>query len=387
MIQRSCFILLLIVILAFTGCMQEPKSAKLEESDTSSIADNARIDVEIESVAEEPEPVEVPVFVTDNLANLKKQTSVETSYITDRLTCSNHFYIDEDGFLWGTGKDDWGQLGIGVPEDIGDSMVEYKEPVMIAENVIHVDVSDNEYFTIFLTADHKLYGMGVNRMGVLLEEEISSHDAPWRGIVISPKLLMEDVAYASAGMESISVLTTDGKVYWWGQFQATTGTNQYGSMQSYTPQLMVEDAVYTVCGNFTAGAVDKQGKLWLWGCNVWGQCGIDGPDYVTEAVKACDDVEMVWIGYFSSRQNVFDTVEWDGRNALGWTTDYSYNTFVRKTDGKMYACGEGILGNKKSVDHYGDVTKKDAEESGMDTSKYDQSYNVEFVLIEVEEYK
>lgn len=53
-----------------------------------------------------------------------------------------------------SGSNRYGQLGQGTQDyDAHEDMVK------IAENVVHVDYSLSG-FTIFLTEDHKLYGMG-----------------------------------------------------------------------------------------------------------------------------------------------------------------------------------------------------------------------------------
>lgn len=75
----------------------------------------------------------------------------------------NHYWIDENGILWGEGTSEYGKLGI-LKEDL--SVVD--EPVKIAENVIHVDFS-GEYFAIYLTADNELYGLGASPAGILTQ--------------------------------------------------------------------------------------------------------------------------------------------------------------------------------------------------------------------------
>ncbi|RHB47410.1 hypothetical protein DW886_02200 [Enterocloster aldenensis] len=36
----------------------------------------------------------------------------------------------------------------------------YSDPAKIAENVIYVDASDNGYFTVYITDNHKMFGLG-----------------------------------------------------------------------------------------------------------------------------------------------------------------------------------------------------------------------------------
>ena len=141
------------------------------------------------------------------------------------------------------------QLGIEKEEDRNNLDSYYKTPVKIAENVIHIDASDNRYFTVYLTEDHKLYGLGANTEGVLLQplqefEELNYH----KNITGIPVLLMENVQFVSAGRKSLTVLTDDGNVFWWGKFQSTTASQEISCMSSTSPELMVSQAIYTACG-------------------------------------------------------------------------------------------------------------------------------------------
>ena len=167
-------------------------------------------------------------------------------------------------------------------------MENVRNAVKIAENVIHVDMSTNSEFVIYLTDDGNLYGLGANLGGVLrMPVEDGYRLNPWESLALKPQLLMTDVAFASAGRRSISVLTKDGNVWWWGEMCATTGTTGPGYLYSKEPKLMLENARYTVCGHDTAAAIDQDNNLWLWGCNVWGQCGLNGNDYI---------VMWIWFG-------------------------------------------------------------------------------------------
>ena len=72
-------------------------------------------------------------------------------YITDRATAWNHYYIDADGVLWGSGYNQNGQLGNGSYEtdlDLGKM-----DAVRIADHVVSVDRSDGRSYRIYRFLD------------------------------------------------------------------------------------------------------------------------------------------------------------------------------------------------------------------------------------------
>lgn len=370
---------LLIVAALLLGISVSVKEVMVTPSDV--ISENAGISIEIENEKLEP----VKTYYTNDLEALNDQKDIQSSYITEKYCFSNLYYIDDAGTLWGTGRNDNWQLGIKNEKDVNSWDNNYTDPVKIAENVIHVDTSSNGYFVIWLTKDRKLYGMGANAGGALLLDSytLGTHSSAGK-LTEEPTLLMENITFASAGRESISVVNSKNEVWWWGTFAAWTGSGGPGQMQSLAPKLMLKNAKYTVCGNHSAAAIDENNQLWTWGCNVWGQCGIDTAetgDYLKEARIVCDNVEMVWSELLSTRQNSFEqefireNENWNLMNQM----DIAYTTFIRKTDGNYYACGIDIGINAKSVDYFGGLYIEDSE----DASNYLRSYSYEFLPIEV----
>ena len=60
----------------------------------------------------------------------------------------------------GTGRNSYWQQGIENENDRGNLDTIYSDPAKIAENVIYVDASDNGYFTVYITDNHKMFGLG-----------------------------------------------------------------------------------------------------------------------------------------------------------------------------------------------------------------------------------
>ena len=166
-------------------------------------------------VSAETEETEEPVFYADTMEEvaLTNQFRMENYYITNKITAQTRYYIDQNAVLWAYGYNNYGQLGNGEVKDL-DTF--YRDPVRISGNAVSVDASVNGYFFIYLTSDGNLYGAGGNIHDILGKGQ---GDADIAGesyrAVTSPVLLMENVAYARAGKESIAALRNDGTVWWW----------------------------------------------------------------------------------------------------------------------------------------------------------------------------
>lgn len=285
----------------------------------------------------------------DSLAG-GKSFSIEDCYITNRRAAGGRYYVDENGVLWGTGRNGYGQFGTGT---YGFEEY-YEEPVKIAENVVSVDVSENGYFCIYLTNSGELYGVGSNCGGILLGEgsEVTQYSVEDYQKVTEPVLLMTDVAYARAGRECIVALQTNGSAYWWGTyaFRALFRENYFyedfwrldeddtNPVKMYVcePRKIMDDCVYITTGTYTGAAINEAGELYTWGLNLFGQCGVPmtEDEYIRKPVKVMDDVKMVWM-----ERIAFSDPEVESTRFVEQSTQYVYNTFILTKDNTLMAAG------------------------------------------------
>lgn len=294
------------------------------------------------------EGLQSPIFYTLDLKTLQveEDVSLENYYITNRYTWENHFYLDESGILWGTGTNEYAQLGLHAKQNEG----EQKEPVKIAEDVISVDASEYGYFCIFLTKNGDLYGIGTNYKEILLgkgsEQPVySAHEGRLLyndyQKVTQPVLLMQDVAYARAGGTSIVVLKKDKTAYWWGEYNKDRAQN----MHTNEPIKVMENCKYITTGFHNGAAINEDGELYTWGWNIVGQCGVKvaEDEFVRTPVKVLEDISMVWvdgIGFNDPYDEELATM----KNQIS----YRYNTFVLTNHGTMLATGMNI-GDKQRI--------------------------------------
>lgn len=345
-----CAVVALILLTQRSAVTVQDSEAAGDTADTTE-------NVTAESDAEE---ADLPAFYIRRAEDLQVSSPlrIEEQYITDRATAWNHYYIDADGVLWGSGYNQNGQLGNGSYEtdlDLGKM-----DAVRIADHVVSVDANLNNNFCIYLTDDGKLYGMGLNMAGLLLGKDsvkqVYSDDDNDR--VCTPVLLMENVRYARAGREAIVALQEDGSVYWWGQMRTTTST--YGSdydaywtveenpdnpvkMMYLEPHKVLENCVYVDISAWNGAAITENGDLYMWGLNIFGQCGVakseNVHDFVWAPQKVLENVSMVWLE--AIRQND-DGIDTELEN-LNWAVhSYTFDNFALLQDGTLLATGENL---------------------------------------------
>lgn len=288
-----------------------------------------------------PEQLNVSIDITEH-------------YITHKGDPSNLYHIDEDNVLWGCGSNKYGQLGQGTQDDgfHGDM-------VKIAENVVHVDYSQRG-FTIFLTEDHKLYGMGNAARGAVKPymNVDWSQPANWEhNTVTTPALLMGDVVYACCGRDDIVCMKEDGTVWTWGSV--------YPGYSITSPTKFFEKAVLVTGGWFNHAALLPNGMLWTWGYNNAGNCGVAGTGLVSKPTLAAEDVVMAWtdISIDGYPQPDADDIAlaWTGKlkytqyDSIEGYVEYGFypfslnNTVIQKSDGSYWVCGENVGTEEKTV--------------------------------------
>ncbi len=248
-------------------------------------------------------------------------------YITNTGDSSNLFYIDSQGTLWGSGRNMHGQLGLEAPDEDF-----HAEPVKIAENVIHVDYSVKD-FVIYLTADHKLYGLGNTETGALLQILPYSYvvyHGYGRYTVCEPVLLMEDVIYARCGGDDVVAIREDKTAWAWGVLCHADENSFYYE----EPTQILENVQLVTGGFFNHAALLGDGTVWTWGVNYVGNCGVDDVDGVCTPRQVAEDAVMVWTDNRSADIGCTDITKLQDKE-----TKKVENTIIKKADGTFWVCG------------------------------------------------
>ncbi|GAA4352648.1 hypothetical protein GCM10023185_12550 [Hymenobacter saemangeumensis] len=185
---------------------------------------------------------------------------------------SNHSVsIHPDGSLraWGLNLD--GQLGDGTTTSRTQPT-----PVGTPANLRWAQVAAGTAHTLALTADGQLYAWGSNAKGQLGDGTFAHHHTPIK-VALPAEAAATQWAQVAAGTSHTLALTTDGRLYAWGQ-------NIYGQLGDGTTLTRANMVQVTlpagagaisqiVAGSGHSLALTKDGQLYAWGANKLGQLG------------------------------------------------------------------------------------------------------------------
>lgn len=304
------------------------------------------VDLSNEDLSNQEVPASEEDIKTNEEEPLNIAVDIQDYYITCAGNHLNLYYIDEDHVLWGCGDNRHGQLGQGYIDPETQTEL-HTELVKIAENVIHVDCSDSG-FMIYLTEDHKLYGVGHDRGGALQNLSALDSENASLQVVPTPVLLMEDVKYARCGSRDVACLMNDDSVWIWGAFSMYGEYTWTGDPENMYPEAkpekVLEDVALITGGYHNHAALLKDGSVWTWGYNYVGNCGVQGMDILNRPTKVAEDVIGVWTGraeYNVDIQNIPEYVQNISGIPVVSTREYE-NTVIQKRDGSYWICGENV---------------------------------------------
>lgn len=210
------------------------------------------------------------------------------------------FIITSDDNLYVCGRNDYGNLGTG-------NTSEQNKPVFIMGNVSYVASGDNH--TLIIKNDGSLWACGYNKYGQLGDGSTTDQKKPIK--------IMDGVAFASVGYLHSLILKKDGTLL-------ACGYNKYGQLcdgttnSSGSPFEVMRDVVFVEASDFSSFVVKKDGSLWVCGSSYEGILGIGSTNTQFELTKLMDEVKSV--------------------------SSSGLNTFFVKNDGSLWACGRNDNG-------------------------------------------
>ena len=221
--------------------------------------------------------------------------------------------LKNDGTLWGCGKNDYGQLGL------GDTTHRYTF-TQITTNVNDIkSVYCGKNHTFMLKNDGTLWSCGRNEDG-----QLGLGDSNHRNTFAQVTINADDIKEIYCGDYHTFILKNDGTL--WG-----AGYNGYGQLglgdsnnrTTFTQITTNTDDIKEICcGSCYTFILENDGTLWSTGQNGYGQLGLGGggnrSTFTQVTANVIDGVKSVCCG--------------------------DYQTYILKNDGTLWSCGRNDYG-------------------------------------------
>ena len=169
---------------------------------------------------------------------------------------SNHtMAIDENGVLWGWGRNNRGQLGDGT-------LVNKATPQKIMEGVKSVLAAADK--TMVINEKDELWVWGSNEYSYLGDGGTEDRPVPFK--------LMDDVKSISYYFFQTAVIKNNGELWSWGNnFSGEIGDGT--TKAKLIPVKILDDVKTVMIGSGGARAIKNNNELWGWGYNENGEYG------------------------------------------------------------------------------------------------------------------
>ena len=224
-----------------------------------------------------------PTFTIGNTGTVdagEYRVELENWPLQTRLVSAGYFHtmlLRSDGSLWGVGRNDNGQLGV------GSGVI--SSPVQVASNVI--DVSPSYYHTMMIKADGSLWGTGRNQYGQL-GDRTTVQRLTWVKVA-------DGVANVSSGHSHTIFVKTDGSL--WAVGQNSSGELGDGSnIDRNSPVKVAEGVVRAYAGYGHSLFLKVDGTLWAMGANGAGQLGDGSTTHRNIPLQVASGVRIVSVG-------------------------------------------------------------------------------------------
>ena len=234
-------------------------------------------------------------------------------------------------YAWG--ENEYGQLGDGTTINRSTPVAVDVSGALSGKTVTAVAAGDRH--TVAVTSDGKVFAWGRNDQGQLGDGTTISRRTPM-AVDMSGALSGKTVTAVAAGFYHTVALTSDGKVFAWGENdfgQLGDGTYASGTTPvavDMSGALLGKRVTAIASGSNHAVAVTSDGKVFAWGYNHDGELG-DGTTIFSRSSPVAVDMNGALLG---------KTVTAIAAGA--------YHTVAVTSDGKVFAWGDneaGQLGN------------------------------------------
>lgn len=205
------------------------------------------------------------------------------------LTCAlfHTIVIYENGYLWGCGRNSFGQLGFA-----GEGTNETFTRVIIPDKKLTA-VSVTHYHTMAIDIDGYLWGCGYNMDGQLGLGDMVNRP------VFTQVSTTNTFQAVSCGNHHTAAIDSEGFLWICGNnYPGQLGLRPNGLKISLT-KVSDKKFIAVNCCKDNILVIDEEGYLWGCGDNNYGPMGLDNCGYITEFTKLCDQkIRSVSFSYY-----------------------------------------------------------------------------------------
>ena len=229
----------------------------------------------------------------------------------------NTITLKEDGTVWATGKNDYGQLGVGDTTNRNTSVQVKIDENTYLENVIKIDVTDNT--TIALTKTGEVYAWGKNEFGELGLGDRTYRSYATRVKGIDGNRYLENIIDVANGDENSYAIDKNGNVYGWGDGNYHQIDDTETSRTTPTQMSDCTNAISVSAGECFVEIMQSNSNVVARGYNYYGQLGYgDTAEKPTGAHIVGNDINKVSAGNDATLIIREDGTVWAaGRNRYG----------------------------------------------------------------------
>ena len=224
----------------------------------------------------------ITLEATDNAGNIMHST--KTVYLGDTVAAGgSHTAALRDGQLYGWGRNNYGQTGLGMTTKIADVMGHPDAPILMHSAPIDlVSIKFNQNHSLAIDAKGQVYSWGEDISGQLGRGETGRNDCSKTEdcrLDIGAIDGIDHAVMVAAGYKHNLVLTKDGSVWAFGantQGQlgnATTIDSSTPVKVDFSAAADIGHIVQVVASASSSYALDDKGQVWGWGSDAYANLG------------------------------------------------------------------------------------------------------------------
>ena len=224
----------------------------------------------------------ITLEATDNAGNIMRST--KTVYLGDTVAAGgSHTAALRDGQLYGWGRNNYGQTGLGMTTKIADVMGHPDTPILMHSAPTDlVSIKFNQNHSLAIDAKGQVYSWGEDISGQLGRGETGRNDCSKTEdcrLDIGAIDGIDNAVMVAAGYKHNLVLTKDGSVWAFGantQGQlgnATTINSSTPVKVDFSAAADIGHIVQVVASASSSYALDDKGQVWGWGSDAYANLG------------------------------------------------------------------------------------------------------------------